>query len=99
MPNWTLADSVQEQYRHITSTPVQYDIRPYLDRVAQIGAIDLSSLSDADLVARAREMRPRARAAGLERLDDILLEVFAIAREASARFLRMRPFDVQLAAG
>ena len=32
-------------------------------------------------------------------LDDILPEVFALAREASVRTLKMRPFDVQLMAG
>mgnify|MGYP001588469157 FL=1 len=32
-------------------------------------------------------------------LDDILHEVFALAREASVRTLKMRPFDVQLMAG
>ena len=32
-------------------------------------------------------------------LDDILPEVFALAREASVRTLAMRPFDVQLLAG
>ncbi len=32
-------------------------------------------------------------------LDDILPEVFALAREASVRTLKMRPFDVQLLAG
>ena len=32
-------------------------------------------------------------------LDDVLPEVFALAREASVRTLKMRPFDVQLLAG
>ncbi len=32
-------------------------------------------------------------------LDDILPEVFALAREAAVRTLKMRPFDVQLMAG
>src|SRR5262245_46215080 len=99
MSHWTLADSVQEQYRHITATPVQHDIRPYLDLVARIGAIDLSALSDEELKTRAASMRARGQSMGRKGLDEILPEVFAIAREASARFLHMRPFDVQLAAG
>jgi preprotein translocase subunit SecA len=99
MSSWSLADSVQEQYRHITSTPVQYDIRSYLEIVARIGAIDLSTLTDAELRARAVGMRARTQAVGRTGLDEILPEVFAIAREAGARFLDMRPFDVQLAAG
>jgi preprotein translocase subunit SecA len=99
MPHWSLADSVQEQYRHMTATPIQHDIRVYMDLASRIGAIDLSTLSDDELRARARDMRARGAAAGTNGLDGILLEVFAIAREAAARFLHMRPFDVQLAAG
>ncbi len=98
MAQWSLADSVQEQYRHITATPVQYNIRSYLDLVARIGAIDLTTLTGDELKTRAHGMRVRAHSGEPKALDEILPEVFAIAREAAARFLHMRPFDVQLAA-
>jgi preprotein translocase subunit SecA len=92
---WSLADAFREQYRHVTGTPVEYDVRPYFAPLERIRADDVN-VSDEDLRRRARALRDRA---GGARLDDLLSEVFAVAREASSRLLGMRPFDVQLAAG
>ena len=98
---WSMGDSLRERFRHATGTPVEHDIRPYFDAVARVDAIDLSTFKDAELRARALELRTRARARddSGDSLDDLLPDVFAVAREASARLLQMRPFDVQLAAG
>ena len=41
----------------------------------------------------------RRRLAAGETLDDLLIEAFAVCREAGRRFLRMRHFDVQLIGG
>ena len=98
-PQWSWSDSVQEQYRHVTATPIQHDIRRYHGLVGRIGEIDLSAVTDDELRARARDVGARTRAAGPEALDASLVEVFAVVREAAARFVHMRPFDVQLAAG
>ena len=98
---WSMGDSLRERFRHATGTPVEHDIRPYFDAVARVDAIDLSTITDVELRARALELRTRARARddSGDSLDDLLPDVFAVAREASARLLQMRPFDVQLAAG
>ena len=93
---WSLADTVREQFRQIAGLPVEHDIRPYLEPVGQIDRLRTADLSDTDLRARARDLRGRATREGL---DDLLPDVFAIARETAARRLRLRPFDVQLAAG
>ncbi len=45
----TLTDSLREQYRYITGAPVEGDLRPYLEPLAAIDAIDLTGLSDDDL--------------------------------------------------
>jgi preprotein translocase subunit SecA len=92
---WSLADAFREQYRHVTGTPVEYDVRPYFAPLERIDALDVN-VSDEDLRRRARAVRDRAVGTSL---DDLLPEVFAVAREASSRLLGMRPFDVQLAAG
>jgi preprotein translocase subunit SecA len=92
---WSLADAFREQYRHVTGTPVEYDVRPYFAPLERIDALDVN-VSDEDLRRRAQAVRDRAVGTSL---DDLLPEVFAVAREASLRLLGMRPFDVQLAAG
>ena len=57
-------------------------------------AEEMALLSDDDLKAKTPEFRDRL-AAG-ETLDDLLIEAFAVVREASTRVLGQRPYDVQL---
>ncbi|MFM8284208.1 MAG: preprotein translocase subunit SecA [Planctomycetaceae bacterium] len=54
-------------------------------------------MNDAELRGQTAEFRRRL-AAG-ETLDDILVEAFAVCREAGRRFLGMRHYDVQLIGG
>jgi preprotein translocase subunit SecA len=58
---------------------------------------EASKLSDADIRQRGLQLRGRAR--GGEPLDKLLPETFGLCCVASYRHLRLRPFDVQLAAG
>ena len=55
------------------------------------------ALSDAEL--REQTSRFRERLAAGETLDEILIEAFAVCREAGKRFLGMRHYDVQLIGG
>lgn len=68
-------------------------------RVAQIGALadSVKSLSDEELKESTQKFRDRLTAG--ETLDDILVEAFAVVREAGERVLNMRHFDVQLIGG
>lgn len=54
----------------------------------------IQELSDEQLQAKTNEFRKQLSEG--KTLNDILPEVFAVAREASVRVLGMRPFDVQL---
>jgi preprotein translocase subunit SecA len=58
---------------------------------------EFESLSDAEL--KQTGMRLRGRARGGESLDRLLPEAFGLVCVAAARTIRLRPFDVQLAAG
>ena len=58
---------------------------------------ELQRLSDADLAAKTVEFKQRV--ANGEPLDDLLIESFAVCREAGKRILNMRHFDVQLIGG
>ena len=66
---------------------------------AHIGTLsdDVEKLSDDELRAKTDEFR--SRHADGESLDELLPEAFAVAREAAARVLLQRPFDVQLMGG
>lgn len=55
---------------------------------------EVSDYSDEQLAAKTQEFRQRIDDG--ETLDDLLVEAFAVVREASRRVLGMRPFDVQL---
>jgi preprotein translocase subunit SecA len=61
-----------------------------------IGALEpeVQALSDADLAHRTVEFKERL--ASGETLEDILVEAFAVVREAAQRVIGQRPFDVQL---
>ena len=57
----------------------------------------IQQLSDIDLAAKTIEFKEKL-AQGAP-LDDLLIEAFAVVREAGLRFLNMRHFDVQLIGG
>jgi preprotein translocase subunit SecA len=57
----------------------------------------LKALSNQEIRDTVPELRRRLYSEGLK--DELVAQVFAIAREAADRLLRMRPFDVQLVGG
>ena len=57
----------------------------------------IRKLSDAELVAKTAEFRHRLERG--ETLDDLLLEAFAVVREAADRVIGQRHFDVQMMGG
>ena len=57
----------------------------------------MQALSDDELRAKTREFKDRLIAG--ETLDDLLVEAFAVVREAADRVLHMKPYRVQLMGG
>jgi preprotein translocase subunit SecA len=74
-------------------------LRRYAERVKQANAFTDALAAESDDALRARTDKLRARLVAGETLDDILPEAFATAREAAARAVGLRPFDVQLIGG
>ncbi|TFW29124.1 preprotein translocase subunit SecA [Massilia horti] len=74
-------------------------LKQYQKSVRAISALEpqMEQLSDAELQAKTPEFKERL--AGGATLDDILVEAFAVCREAAKRVLKMRHFDVQLIGG
>ncbi len=67
--------------------------------VEKINALEpqIQALSDEELAAKTDEFKQRLAEGAT--LDDLLVEAFAVVREASRRVLGMRHFDVQLIGG
>ena len=68
----------------------------FIERV-NAAAANLAGLSNQEIRDMVPELRRRLYSEGLK--DELVAQVFAIAREAADRLLRMRPFDVQLVGG
>ena len=83
----------------VIGTQNERELKQLNPRVAEIGALEpqIQPLTDEQLRAKTAEFRTRV--AGGESLDDLLVEAFAVVREAGRRVLNMRHFDVQLIGG
>ncbi|HWQ52993.1 MAG TPA: preprotein translocase subunit SecA [Bryobacteraceae bacterium] len=83
----------------IFGTKTEREVKAMQPLVAAINDLEpsLEKLSDTDLAAKTIEFKERL-AQGAP-LDDLLVEAFAVVREAGRRVLRMRHFDVQLIGG
>src|SRR5205809_4693349 len=83
----------------IFGTQNERDVKALRPRIAAMNALEpqMLQLSDIDLAAKTIEFRERlAQGASLE---DLLVESFAVVREAGRRVLNMRHFDEQLIGG
>ena len=83
----------------IFGTKTEREIKSMLPTVAAINDLepDLRQLSDIDLAAKTIEFKERIAQGAT--IDDLLIEAFAVVREAGRRFVNMRHFDVQLIGG
>ncbi|MEW5982957.1 MAG: accessory Sec system translocase SecA2 [Acidobacteriota bacterium] len=88
--------SARQFYLRIAGVPVEYDLGPYRRVPARSDAAGAASLTDLDLRARFETARRRVMAG--TGADEVLAEVYALTREACARSVGLRPFDVQMMA-
>src|SRR5262245_23191277 len=85
--------------RYLTSGQVGGRLAEWQTLVPRIAALEdgLKAQNDYDLKKMSLSLRYRARSG--EPLDSLLIEAFALVREAGRRTLNMRHFDVQLLGG
>ncbi len=85
--------------RKLFGTANDRAIRRMKGKVERINALEsrISKLTDAELQAKTNEFKDKLDNGAS--LEDILLESFAVCREASKRVLNMRHYDVQLMGG
>ncbi len=74
-------------------------LKQYRKEVEKINALEpaIEALTDEELKAKTDEFKERISQG--ESLDDLLIEAFAVVREASKRVFGMRHFDVQMIGG
>src|SRR5256712_1576413 len=83
----------------VLGDPNAREVKRHLERVADISELEPRSekLTDDELRAKTAELRERLENG--EALDDLLVEAFAVVREAARRTIGLRPFDVQMVGG
>src|SRR5467141_198160 len=79
--------------------PNEREVKRHLAVAAAVNELEpeLQALDDTGLRARSDELRQRAKDG--HDLDELLIEAFALCREASRRTIGLRHFDVQLVGG
>src|SRR6187401_164607 len=83
----------------VVGTQNERELKRLRPLVAEIGALEAAMQALTDEQLRAKTVEFRERLAKGETLDDLLVEAFAVVREAAKRTLGQRPFDVQLKGG
>ncbi|MGH9581464.1 MAG: preprotein translocase subunit SecA, partial [Bryobacteraceae bacterium] len=90
---------LESTFAKIFGTKHDREIKRMRPKAAAINDLEprIQQLSDAELAAQTVEFKQRL--ANGASLDDILIEAFAVCREAAWRAIGMRHFDVQLIGG
>ena len=91
---------IQATFGKIFGTKNDRELKKYKKRVNKINALEekYAALTDDALIAAFGAIKQEVLTEG-KSLDDVLVDSFAITREASKRVLGMRHFDVQLIGG
>jgi preprotein translocase subunit SecA len=94
-----LHTSLRGMLRRLQGSSIEFDLagyEPLLREIEQRG-FNLRGMHDEEIKRMSRNVAVTAQKGG--KLDDLLVEAYALVREAAQRVLGMRPFDVQLIAG
>jgi preprotein translocase subunit SecA len=85
--------------KKILGTSHEREVKKLKPLVEEINKLEpkISKLNDAELKGKTAELKQKLENGAT--LDDILVEAFAVCREAGSRALRMRHYDVQLIGG
>jgi preprotein translocase subunit SecA len=85
--------------KKVIGDPVERALARYRAVVEQINALEPAMQKCSDAALRDKTDEFKGRLAAGETLDDIMVEAFAVVREASVRTIQKRHYDVQLIGG
>ncbi len=94
----TFGDQVRS-LRYLASGPVRGRLTEWSTLVPRIGALEEGLMAQSDYELKKLSLSLRYRARSGEPLERLLVEAFALVREAGRRKLNLRHFDVQLLGG
>jgi preprotein translocase subunit SecA len=85
--------TLTQRFRRLTGNPVDFDLRPYADLVAQVGEVEpeVAQLDDGEIRDRMQSLRVSVEQDG--DANAVLVEAFALVRAAAKRRLGERPFN------
>lgn len=89
--------AITHSYRKLVGSPIEYDLSSYEKILSDINAIDLETKDDGSLKTLSLELKKKALAG--TSLEKLLVQAFALVREAAGRTIGLKPFDVQVIAG
>jgi len=92
-------DRVFKNLRYLVKGPVRGRLGDWSTLVPRIAALEESLMAQNDYDLKKMSLSLRYRARSGESLERLLVEAFALVREAGRRKLNMRHFDVQLLGG
>ena len=97
MPNVAAINALEPQMQGLTDDQLRAKTEEFRQRIQErMSRMQDEPDADAD---RAKQLQAERNAALKEALDEVLVEAFAVVREAGRRVLNMRHFDVQLIGG
>ncbi len=83
----------------LTGSSIEYSLKPYLPLLYRINQLEPELASKTDNQLKEMSARLAVEAKNGADIDSLLVEAFALVREASRRVLGMRPYDVQIIGG
>lgn len=87
-------------HKKIQGCTIEYDLEPYFKILDQINKVekDIKNKTDLQLEQLAKQLRFKSEQKNIS-LDNLLVETFALVREAAWRKLKLRAYDEQIIGG
>ncbi len=99
MSNKSILNKIRRYHQKLNGSKIEFDLSSYQTTLTEINQLksEFEKMSDEQLKSISRRLRKRSR--NQESLDNLLVEAYALVREAIWRALKLQPFDVQIIGG
>ncbi len=94
-----ILNKIKRYHQKLNGSRIEYDLKPYQTALSEINRLKakFENKNDEQLKGISQTLIKKAR--DQECLDNLLVEAFALVREAIWRALKLQPFDVQIIGG
>jgi len=92
----TLKTIIRRTYQRLNGCTIEFDLSHYYSIINKIKDLDQTMMNKTDLQLQQISERLRSETQKTGVTDHLLVEAFALVREAAWRVLELRPFDVQM---